>query len=137
MMPSKQWKQNERDLAALFGTLRRPLSGGRSSHGEKRDDAEHDRLYLESKRSKRHAIFSLWRHCRTQARREVGQHKRRVVIGLFEHGQAEALLLVHQDDLLAVAVELLAAKLKDANQPFNTAHIQDLFQKFRSMAEQL
>jgi hypothetical protein len=134
--PAKTWKHKERHLAALFGTIRRPLSGGNGSHGTERDDAEHERVYLESKYSQRHALFSLWRHCRLNAAREAHRKpKRRVVVGLFEKGLSDALLLVHQDDLIAIAIELLAVKLKDRNQPYNTAHVQDLFARLRTLAD--
>lgn len=131
------WKHKERDLAALFGTARRPLSGGNSSHAESRDDAEHDRLYLECKYSVRHALFSLWRFCRQNTRREARRSKRRVVIGLYERGQPEALLLLHQDDLLHVAIERLIVLFKNRDLPWNVGEAQDLLHKLQVVADTL
>lgn len=51
-MSDKPWKKAEREIAALFGTKRRPLSGmTHHTHGTGNDDIEHDQLYVECKQT--------------------------------------------------------------------------------------
>lgn len=110
MPPSKTWKSKEAELAALFGTTRRPLSGGNSSQGLERDDALHPRIYLECKYSIHHKVWSLWRLCWSHCRREPKLSKRIPVVGLYEKGKAECLLVIHQNDVIAAAAEIIAAQ---------------------------
>ncbi len=99
-MPRQRWKDAEDRLAVLFGSTRRPLSGGNSKTG--RDDSLHPRLFLECKFSKRHALWRLFREVRERAKAE----KRTPVIGLAEKAAKGVLLVIHQDDLLEVAAEV-------------------------------
>lgn len=106
-MPSRpNWKFAEDRLARFFGTTRRPLSGGNSKTG--RDDSMHPRLFLESKHSKSHAVWTLYRKTREMARKE----KRVPVIGLQEHGKPGILLVIHTDDLDKVLAERTKSKQK-------------------------
>lgn len=104
-MPSKTWKHKEAEFAALFGTVRRPLSGGNSSQGQRRDDALHPRLFLECKYAIRHAVWGLWKFARECCQREIRHPKRRPVVGLYLKGESTCLLVVHESDLLAVTAE--------------------------------
>lgn len=133
--PTKTWKAKERIFAALFGTVRRPLSGGNGSHGNERDDAEHDSLFLECKYSKRHRIWSLWRFCQDLCRREAHRrNKRRPIIGLYAHGEPDkCLLVVHEDDLFHVA----AARLDVMESQFRQARQTQLADLCRSAAQQV
>ena len=119
MPPAKTWKKKERQLAALFGTVRRPLSGGNSSQGERRDDAQHPTLFLECKYSARHALWKLWRFAKECCRKELRHPKRRPVIGLYETGQTggRCLLVIHEDDLLKVARERIEALYQQSKAP--------------------
>jgi hypothetical protein len=117
MPPTKTWKNKERDLANLFGAVRRPLSGGNSSQGTRRDDANHPRLFLESKYSIRHAVATLWRFAKACCQREMRHPKRRPVVGLYEKGDPRCLLVINEDDLLFVALELIKALIKDHSDP--------------------
>lgn len=121
------WKRSEGRLAAIFGTTRRPLSGGNDKRG--RDDSLHPVLFLECKHRKQHALYSLYRMVLTHARKEG----RTPVIGLQQKGSPGMLLVVHSDDMSAVVREWLIANpaaaipIVDAvlahpsRGPFNTA----------------
>jgi hypothetical protein len=112
------WKQAERRLAALFGTRRRPLSGGNSGGG--RDDAMHDRLFIENKWRKKHSTWTLYRDTKEKATAEG----KTPVIGLQEKYKSGILLVIHTDDLETVLLEYLkglrlmklAATVRDALQ---------------------
>lgn len=104
-MADKPWKAAERRLAALFGTRRRPLSGGNQGQGF-RDDAIHDDLHLECKYSRTHALWTLFRETRKKAQKE----RRTPVIGLVEKGSPGILLVVHTDDLESTLRALIEAK---------------------------
>jgi hypothetical protein len=96
------WKRRERNAAGLFGAQRQVLSGSCGRGERSRSDTTHERLFIESKLRASSSVRSLWEKTRKQARRE---HKIPVVI-LFAKGKPGALIVVHQDDLAAVASEL-------------------------------
>ena len=133
MRPKGTWKSKERELAALFGAERRALSGGNSKSGGN-DDADHPRVYLECKYSHEHYVWRLWTEARRNAGRELRTPKRRVCIGLYQKRQPGALLVVHESDLLAVAVELLSELIKAPGYPFSRAESDILIRKFRVLA---
>lgn len=114
MPPTKTWKSKERSLADLFGTKRRPLSGGNQNQGNARDDAQHPHLFIESKYSMRHAIWTLWRHCKNCCRKEMRFPKRVPVIGLYAKGEPDkCLLVIHEDDLFRVTAARLDALIDE------------------------
>jgi hypothetical protein len=96
------WKRRERNAASLFGAQRQVLSGscGRGERG--RSDTTHDQLFIESKLRASSSVRSLWEKTRELARRE---HKV-PVLTLYSKGKHGALIVVHEDDLAAVAAEL-------------------------------
>ena len=107
MPPTQTWKQKERELAALFGTVRRALSGGNSSQGNRRDDAHHPHIFLECKYAARHAVWKLWRFAKSCCQKELRHPKRRPVLGLYARGESGALLVVHENDLIVVTLNRL------------------------------
>ena len=107
MPPTHTWKSKERQIALWFGTVRRALSGGNSNPDELRDDAHHKSLFIETKYRKSHAVWALWRFAKACCAREIRLPKRRPVVALYECRQEGALLVIHQDDLLAVALARL------------------------------
>ena len=96
-MSDKAWKQFERRVARFFGSERNPLSGQNSKHTG--SDTLHDTLFIECKQRQRIALVGLWDEARDQARRE---DKLPVVAVSVKH-RPGFWLLVHSDDLLAVA----------------------------------
>jgi hypothetical protein len=96
------WKRRERDAARFFGAERQPLSG--SGGRPTGSDSTHDRLYVECKLRASSAVRNLWEQTRDRARKE----RKTPVLTLFDKGKPGALIVVHQDDLAAVAAELAA-----------------------------
>lgn len=107
---NQQWKQAEREVAAVFGARRRPLSGG--NQGQGRDDAIHEELFVSTKYSKRHALFTLYREEKVKARKEG----KTVVLGLREKGVPGTLVCIHSDDLPVVLAAYMAANADAAEQ---------------------
>jgi hypothetical protein len=96
------WKRRERSAARLFGTERQVLSGSCGRDGRSRSDATHQRLFIESKLRAAWAVRSLWERTRELARRE----HRLPVLTLYAKAKPGALIVVHENDLVAVAAEL-------------------------------
>ena len=102
--PDAPWKKAERRLAAMFGSVRRPLSGGLSRSGG-RDDSMHERLFISSKYSSQDSfpLFSLWKQEQEKAKIEG----KTVVLGFTRRNFKGRLLVIHSDDLEEVAIEYL------------------------------
>jgi hypothetical protein len=98
----RTWQRKEQRAAALFGSLRKVLSGSSGRDDETRSDSVHPRLFIESKLRPKTAARSLWEATRILARREG----KVPVVMLFDKGKPGGLVIVHQDDLQAVAAEL-------------------------------
>jgi len=98
-MHNRTWKKGEDRLAKLFGTTRRPLSGGNSKTG--RDDSLHPRLFIESKHTQRSSLWTLYRDTRKKARAEG----RIPVIGIHQIHCKGILIVIHSDDLETVMHE--------------------------------
>lgn len=67
-MTDKRWKAQERRVAAYFKTERTPLSGVNSKQTS--SDTLHDRLYIECKDRKHHAVCGLMDETADKARGE-------------------------------------------------------------------
>lgn len=106
---NQQWKQAEREVAAIFGARRRPLSGG--NQGQGRDDAIHAKLFVSTKYAKRHALWSLYRTEKPKAIKEG----KTVVIGLREKSVPGTLVCIHSADLPAVLAAYMEANVDAAN----------------------
>lgn len=96
------WKRRERDAARLFGAERQPLSGSGGRTDLTRSDSTHERLFVETKLRASSAVRNLWELTRDRARKE----RKTPVLILYAKGKPGALVVVHQDDLAAVASEL-------------------------------
>jgi hypothetical protein len=96
------WKRRERDAAGLFGARRQVLSGSSGRSDATTSDSTHPRLYIETKLRAASSIRTLWEKTREAARRE----RKAPVLMLYAKGKPGALIVVHEDDLEAVAAEL-------------------------------
>ena len=87
------WKKRERQIAAYFGTIRTPLSGGNSAHT--RSDSLHPDLFIEQKHRKSHSVISLWDKVKKLAKRE----NKIPVVTLTQHNRPGFWLVIHSDDI--------------------------------------
>jgi hypothetical protein len=73
----------------------------------------HPVLFLESKHSKKHAVWTLY-----VKTREIARKERRVpVIGLQEHSKPGILIVVHSDDIPRVYDEYMKARSPQKKRP--------------------
>jgi hypothetical protein len=109
------WKRRERNAASLFGAQRQALSGscGRDERG--RSDTTDDRLFIETKLRASSSVRSLCEKTRELARRE----QKVPVLTLYAKGKPGALIVVHENDLAAVASELAADRAGLEQPPMN------------------
>ena len=113
-MSRPEWKRAEARMAELFGTMRKPLSGGigarranrRNVINETASDSEHESLFLECKYSQKHALFTLWRKTAVKAKEE----HRVPVVGLCEKGDGGVLLVINSKHMETVALEFLSTQ---------------------------
>jgi hypothetical protein len=94
-------------------------------------------VYLESKHSARHALWELWRKCRKQTGQELRKPKRRVCVALYEKGKEGALLVVHQNDILQVALQIFEALSNEPGFPYSRLEADELIRKLELMGGQL
>ena len=106
------WKRRERDAAGLFGARRQVLSGSSGRSDTTTSDSTHPRLYIETKLRAASSVRTLWEQARASSRRE----RKVPVLMLYAKGKPGALIVVHEDDLAAVAAELPVAP-GDAPEP--------------------
>lgn len=107
---SDVWKEVERRVAGFFGARRNPLSGGNSGHT--RSDSLHGALFIETKYRKRWEVLGIWRFARDCARQE----NKIPLVCLAEKGKPGFWILVHSNDLTAVANQRLIAKTGNNNE---------------------
>lgn len=101
-MADKVWKARERQVARLFGTERRPVSGRQRDFGG--DDAEHPRIHIQSKYGRQNAReFALWDIASAVA---AGNNKTPIVVYTAPH-RREVLVLCRIEDLEKVAKEVV------------------------------
>jgi hypothetical protein len=86
----------------LFGARWQLLSGSSGQADRTRSDSTHPSLFIETKLQATSAVRRLWERARDQARRE----SRTPVLILYAKGKPGGLIVVHQNDLAAVAVDL-------------------------------
>jgi hypothetical protein len=99
------WKRRERDGAKLFGARRQVLSGSSGRAEATCSDSTHERLFIETKLRASSSVRSLWEKTRDLARRE----QKTPMLMLYTKHKPGALIVVHENDLAAVATELAAA----------------------------
>lgn len=100
-MNNSTWKRTERLFAKLFHTRRRPLSGG--NQGQGRDDMIHPILFGECKHGKKFFIWGLWDKTKVLAKKEG----KIPVLCMKQNNRKGMLIVIHSDDLEAVALEHL------------------------------
>ena len=100
------WKRRERQAASLFGSRRKILSGSSGRGDQTRSDSDHPRVYLETKLRSSWSVRSLWEATKALAQEEGKVH----ALALYSKSRKGALLVVHEDDLKAVAAELAAGQ---------------------------
>jgi hypothetical protein len=109
------WKRRERNAAGTFGAQRQVLSGSCGRLERSRSDTTHERLYIESKMRAKTSVRSLWEKIRKVARRE---HKIPVLMQ-YDKGKPGALIVVHENDLAAVAAELAVKRAGSEQAPIS------------------
>lgn len=103
------WVRAEQGLAAIFGALRRPLSGSANRDDIDSDDSLHPRLYLESKVRANSALWTLWRKTRAAAIRA----KKVPVLGIREKHGKGCLLVIHEDHMREALICWVMARPED------------------------
>jgi hypothetical protein len=104
------WKRRERDAARFFGAERQPLSG--SGGGRRAPIRPTTGSTSNARCGRRPPSGTSGSKPRDRARKE----RKTPVLTLFDKGKPGALIVVHQDDLAAVAVELAAQSPSDAHE---------------------
>jgi hypothetical protein len=86
----------------VFGAQRQVLSGSCGRGERTRSDSTHERLFIETKTRATSSVRSLWEKTRKLARRE----RKVPVVMLYDKRKPGGLVVVHENDLAAVAAEL-------------------------------
>jgi len=103
------WKRRERELAALFGTVRNRCSGSSGRDTESRSDSLHPTLYLELKHGDLARFLNAeMRQAMKDGRRNAAAEGKRLVLAMSEKHHPGFWMLVHSDDFLAAAKEMMA-----------------------------
>lgn len=89
-MPDRPWKRNEREVAEFLGTKRAPVHQGIT-----KSDTFQKNFYIEVKRKKKWAIFTLFRDTEKKAKKEG----KIPIVATKEHNQQGFLLIVKSTDL--------------------------------------
>ena len=71
-MPDRAWKQNEREIARLWGGARNPRAGATRRTGS-RGDVNHPALYIEVKSTSRVPFWTTWLKTSARAKSEGKQ----------------------------------------------------------------
>ncbi|CAB5237982.1 hypothetical protein UFOVP142_57 [uncultured Caudovirales phage] len=100
-MNRSTWKKREAKAAKAFGARRQVGSGSLGRSDRSRSDSTHEKLFLECKHSKRHAVITLWDKTHEYAKREG----KTPVVVLSVMGRPGCWYLVKDTDLEAVAEE--------------------------------
>lgn len=100
MTSRSTWKQRERQSAALFGSVRNPLSCGHG--GVTRSDSRHERLFLETKLRVKHTVVTLYDETAKLAKLEG----KIPVVALAEKNRPGLWLLIKAEDMQSVANEM-------------------------------
>lgn len=99
------WKNAERRVGALFGTLRQRLSGSSGRADESASDTKHASLFIEVKYRETHAVRTLFEATKSLAKKEG----KTPVIALVDKGKPGFLICVHCDDMGEVYSHYVAA----------------------------
>jgi len=116
------WKKFERAVARWFGCERTgPMQGKDAS------DIDHDRLHVQCKHGKRHAILTVWDAAKTVA----GRAGKIPVVAIKQSGRYGFWLLVKESDLIAVAAEVASANLNESGERKNRGKERDTSESSR------
>jgi len=105
-MADKPWKQRERDGAGEFGAKRTIGSGSLGREDRTCSDSTHERLFIETKLRKSHAVVSLWDKTAKLAKKE----KKTPALLFAQHQRPGFWVFCKLDDLPIVAAEYAAAR---------------------------
>jgi len=101
----RTWQKREQHAATLVGAQRQPGSGSAGREDQTSSDSTHPRLYLESKVRARSATWALWK----AAAKKAAKERKTPVLVLYEKGKHGGLWIVHENDLLLLADEIIEA----------------------------
>jgi hypothetical protein len=96
--PTIDLEAREPDRAGLFEAQRQSPSGSSGRADRTRSDSTHSSLFIETKLRAASAVRTLWDRTR--------RARKTPVLVLYTKGKPGGLIVVHQDDVAAVAVEL-------------------------------
>ena len=100
-MHRSSWKRGERVTARMFGAERQIGSGSLGRADRSTSDSTHERLYIECKHAKRHAVITLWDDASTKAKKE----KKTPLVVLRVKGRPGSWFLIKDSDLERIADE--------------------------------
>lgn len=100
-MHRSTWKTGERKTARMFGAERQIGSGSLGRADRSTSDSTHERLYIECKHAKRHAVITLWDDANTKAKKE----KKTPLVVLRVKGRPGSWFLIKDSDLERIADE--------------------------------
>jgi hypothetical protein len=101
----RTWQLAESRIARMFGCQRAILSGSSGRDDTTCSDSTHPTLFLEVMLRQRHAVRALHDATRDLARRGG----KTPVLALLDKGRPGALIVCHTDDLVPLAVAVVAA----------------------------
>ena len=100
IMNRNTWKQGERRIAEMFGTIRTPLSGGNSRHT--RSDTLHLDLFIEVKHSKKYPKEVLV----TKTFKEAKSEAKTPLLVFLKLNSSEPLILCKLKDLKEISEKM-------------------------------
>ena len=100
-MHRSTWKTGERKTARQFGAERQVGSGSLGRADRSRSDSTHERLFIECKHAKRHAVITLWDNTNKHAKKE----KKTPLVVLRVKGRPGSWYLIKDSDLERIADE--------------------------------
>ena len=106
MTAKSTWKRVEREVAALFGTRRVPLSGANSGHGTHSDTLSPD-MYVEVKYREKFAIFGWFEDVVRKATKE----NKTPILALKRKSHKGVIFVVRYEDIVGIA-----DKIKEINE---------------------
>lgn len=111
MTARSTWKANERKAAGFFGSVRNRCSGSSGRSDLSRSDSTNERIYVETKTSKRSSLHTLFRETEDKAAKEG----KIPILQIFRTGDRRGpLITLRPEHLLYVAFERLLAMLEEA-----------------------
>ena len=116
MTHRRTWQKREGQVAAMFGSKRKPGSGSGGRDDETSSDSVHPRLYIETKTKAKHTAVTLWDDTAAKAKKEG----KVPVVCLCEKGRPGFWIMVRSTDLAAVLAEVGGSGLQDRRAQIET-----------------